>query len=237
MNPFATCQEDTSPYHPVIQELQQYLVEHPHFASKVETALTNGEEQQNTTNLFSEMFDFLNSVLTTIPSTDNSMAVPLWFYQNAITEEGSEIFKMPLVNEWIRKWLNEWAKFLDSTASTKGIDSWLESGNLNLLNRGSVDLNEYIVPENGFQSFNDFFCREIKPYVRPIHFAEDHSVITSPVDATLDFVIHDAISMDSSERFVVKGIEFNVLEILGNDYQSAAKFDGGTLMLLSLYFR
>ena len=128
------------------------------------------------------------------------------------------------MNQWIRDWLNEWAVYLDSPASINGIPTWSDVVDL------STD-SEYVIPDGGFQSFNDFFGRSLKPGTRPIGDAG----IVSPCDCILDYAIHDISVNDPEQRFMVKDVEFNVLQILDND-ERAARYEGGVLMLLSLYF-
>ena len=69
---------------------------------------------------------------------------------------------------------NKTATFLDSPDSIYVIQSWEESNDVNM--------SEYIIPDNGFQSFNQFFYRQIKPECRPIYEPSNPSVIISPVD-------------------------------------------------------
>merc|ERR1719242_555694 len=168
--------DQCSAYHPIIIELMDHLDSNTEHKELVERTLMEGaniSDSQSDIDLFGEMYTFLNYVLTLTPNTGNTMEVPLWFYKYAFTQSGKELLRMPAVNDWIRRWMNQWSVYLDSPESISGIPSWSKS--TNALSKGTVDLNvdssDYIIPEDGFQSFNDFFCREIKPERRPIESA------------------------------------------------------------------
>ena len=115
----------SSVYHPIITELVEHLENNPGHKALVESVLVEGAAvDQNSTDLFPAMYRFLDSVLTLSPTKDNAMSVPFWFYRYAVTETGRELLRMPTVNDWIRRWLNQWAQYLDSPASASGILSW-----------------------------------------------------------------------------------------------------------------
>ena len=65
---------------------------------------------------------------------------------------------------------------MDSNESLYVIKSWEDNN--------AINMSEYIIPDNGFQSFNQFFYRQIKPECRPICESSNPSVIVSPVDGT-----------------------------------------------------
>ncbi len=227
---YSTGSESHIEYHLIVRELVEHLEHHSEHRALVESALVEGAVGHNSTDLlFTEMYQFLDSVLTLSPTKDNGMLVPLWFYRYAVTAPGRELLRMSPVNDWIRRWLNQWAAYLDSPKSASGIKSWSD-----VIDLGADS--EYIVPEGGFQSFNDFFCRNVKPGTRPIASSGDWSIISSPVDGILDFVVHDLSVNDPDHRFMVKDVEFSVLQILDGDKEAAAKYQHGTLLLLSLYF-
>ena len=219
----------SSTYHPIIDELKQYIDNNDDFALQLNMTFMQAGHGPNSLEpiTYDDMYNFLNSVLTLSPSTENAMLVPLTFWKFAKTEIGSQLVQNNQVNKWIQKWLNTWSEYLNSPQSTSDLSSWLES----------MDMTDFIVPDNGYQSFNDFFTRNVKANTRPIHAFDDETIITSPVDGVLDYVLNN-ISIDTvnGQRFMIKGVEFNVLEMLGNDMEKARKYENGTLLLMSLYF-
>jgi phosphatidylserine decarboxylase len=70
-----------------------------------------------------------------------------------------------------------------------------------------MNLDDFIVPEGGFKSFNDFFIRQKKE----IHFSNDLDVLSSPCEARLMTSRFE----DSIPRLNVKGKEILLPDLLG----------------------
>jgi phosphatidylserine decarboxylase len=90
-----------------------------------------------------------------------------------------------------------------------------------------VDMNEAVVPDGGFQSFDAFFTRELRagartPDMRP-------EAVVSPADGKLE----DLGPVGAGARFLVKGFEYTVAELLGGDAEAAA-FEGGIFFIVYL---
>lgn len=86
-------------------------------------------------------------------------------------------------------------------------------------------MEEYIIPEGGYKSFNQFFSRELKK-ARPISSPEDDSVLVSPADAVVN-MIDDNLDIDRGLQ--VKTQKLSVNQLL-NQSSYADKFDGGTAL-------
>ncbi|MBO7741866.1 MAG: phosphatidylserine decarboxylase, partial [Victivallales bacterium] len=111
--------------------------------------------------------------------------------------------------------------YLDSAASRKRIAPTVAELGINM--------DEAIVPEGGYASFNDFFCRALKPGARPLPAERDKLI--SPADCRL--TVYPEISGDTV--IPVKGAHYSVRELLGkpgNAYADA--FRGGSLMVCRL---
>lgn len=90
-----------------------------------------------------------------------------------------------------------------------------------------VDMSEAIIPPQGFESFDAFFTRELKPGARVVDSRAD--VVVSPADGRIeDFGL---IAPDA--RFRVKGFDYTVAELLGSDNE-AARFAGGAFFIVYL---
>ena len=61
---------------------------------------------------------------------------------------------------WLRDFMNERGKFLDTPESLTTIKEWL--------NNKEVNISQYEIPQGGFACYNDFFMRQIKKSLRPI---------------------------------------------------------------------
>jgi phosphatidylserine decarboxylase len=90
-----------------------------------------------------------------------------------------------------------------------------------------VDMHEAVVPDGGFQSFNEFFTRRVHDGVHRVDPRED--VVVSPADGRLD----DLGPIDDARRFVVKGNDYNAAELLGDEAE-AADFAGGHFAVVYL---
>ncbi len=120
--------------------------------------------------------------------------------------------------EWNIKFIKLHGKFMDSPASLIGIQTWL--------NDPSIKLQDFIIPEGGFKSFNEFFTRKLKPSAnaRPISFPDDDSVVVASADAEINFIETDLTLTTSLQ---VKTRQINVKDLLNNS-EYAPNFVGGT---------
>jgi phosphatidylserine decarboxylase len=73
-----------------------------------------------------------------------------------------------------------------------------------------IDLTEAIVPETGFDSFNDFFIRQLKQDARPVE--ADPRRLASPADSRLQ-----AVELDKDTCIAVKGMQWCLSQLLGTD--------------------
>lgn len=90
-----------------------------------------------------------------------------------------------------------------------------------------VELDEAIVPTEGFDSFDAFFTRALKSGARTIDPRPD--VVVSPADGRIE----DLGQIEPRARFLVKGYEYEVGELLGAAAE-AEQFRGGTFFIVYL---
>jgi phosphatidylserine decarboxylase len=90
-----------------------------------------------------------------------------------------------------------------------------------------VDMGEAIVPPEGYDSFDAFFTRSLKPGARIVDQRAD--VVVSPADGRVE----DLGRIEERSRFLVKGYEYEVGELLG-DAAEAPLFRGGTFFIVYL---
>ena len=94
--------------------------------------------------------------------------------------------------------------------------------------RFKVDLNEALISNiHDFENFNDFFCRALKPGVRPLE--ADERAIVSPADGC----ISQLGPIKSGRIFQAKGQDYSVTELIG-DAELAAQFQNGQFMTVYL---
>eukprot|EP01061_Rhynchopus_euleeides_P034124 TRINITY_DN57834_c0_g1_i1.p1 TRINITY_DN57834_c0_g1~~TRINITY_DN57834_c0_g1_i1.p1 ORF type:complete len:436 (+),score=203.43 TRINITY_DN57834_c0_g1_i1:70-1377(+) len=111
-------------------------------------------------------------------------------------------------------------KKMDSSASKAVVDDWISA-------LGKAKMSQYIVPAGGFQNYNEFFRREIKPELRPVSHLDKQEWIASPADSVLTMV-DDSLEL-TSKPLDVKGQRLNVMQLLDNSTY-AKLFEGGTAL-------
>jgi phosphatidylserine decarboxylase len=74
---------------------------------------------------------------------------------------------------------------------------------------------------SGFDTFNDFFIRELEDDARPID--PDPSAIVSPVDGT----VSSAGAIDGNDIFQAKGLDYSLEDLLATDLQEARRYVNG----------
>ena len=91
-----------------------------------------------------------------------------------------------------------------------------------------VDLSQAARGIGEFDSFNDFFTRELKPGARPL--ADAQQFILSPADGAVS-----QLGPVSGGRIIqAKGRDYSVAEILGCGPEEAARFEGGSFITIYL---
>ncbi len=91
----------------------------------------------------------------------------------------------------------------------------------------NLDVQEFAKSPFDYRSFNEFFCRALKPGARPI--AEGERVAVLPADGRhLVFP-----NVDTAGGFYVKGAKFTLAELLG-EAALAEKFAGGAMLISRL---
>jgi phosphatidylserine decarboxylase len=142
-----------------------------------------------------------------------------FYFLNDLKSRRSE--KHPYSKEifnWSVKFIKERGKFMDSKASLYHIEAWIKDP--------STKIEDFVVPKGGFQSFNQFFTRNLKmsKNPRPISDPKDDSVVVSPADSEINFIESD---LTLRTLLKVKTRQINVSELLGGS-KLATNFLGGT---------
>jgi phosphatidylserine decarboxylase len=91
----------------------------------------------------------------------------------------------------------------------------------------SVNLDECVIPENGFQTFNEFFTRKLKADARPID--QTLQGIVSPADSKVTYVS----DISKKDSFIIKNSKWSLAKMLNNELL-AELYEGGTLISFRL---
>lgn len=119
--------------------------------------------------------------------------------------------------DWTVKFIKARGAFMDSKDSLQLIDEWLKDP--------STHMDEFIIPEGGYKSFNEFFTRKLKMSVdpRPIAHPDDDSVLTASADSELNF-IESELTLDTLMN--IKGRQISMNNLLAES-KYAEHFVGG----------
>lgn len=171
-----------------------------------------------------DLYKFLNEWFYELPTTTNGLdkivEFSLLYYHNPY---GLKFVQQELGLGWTIFFVEEHGKFMDSRKSIATISQWLADSSLNN--------SDYQIPAGGFQSFNQFFARNLKPGMRPVTRPEDNSVLVSPVDGVINWINND-LKLDST--LPIKGSMFLSLNQLLGHSPFASKFIGGTAVSIIL---
>jgi phosphatidylserine decarboxylase len=85
---------------------------------------------------------------------------------------------------------------------------------------------EYLIPKNGFKTFDEFFTRRLKPGIRPVN--KKVHVAVSPVDARID----QYGDIRESTLIQAKGVTYSLFDLIPSD--TACKFISGKFVTLYL---
>ncbi len=204
----------------LVEKLKGLMAANVELRGQVEAALEVQEESSYWYGKnIEEMYDFFDQWLVFTPTPENGRKFMDSFYDLTGTPEG----RAAVLEEPFRNWLYDFmiarGAFMDSAASAATLETWMENP--------EIGIEDYIVPEDGFSSFNDFFTRQIKPGARTIEEPDDSSVLNSPADCT---VMDIQEYMDAETEINVKGDGLSVSEMFGGDALATA-FVGGRAVL------
>jgi len=167
-------------------------------------------------NFFNEWFALLP--VNRSPTDDEFVYITRfsWFYYKNMA--GQTIVGTEPGLGWTREFAAARGRFMDSRESTQSISQWLADP--------GIQIEQYIVPENGFQSFNQFFTRELKPGTRAIAGPTDDSVLVAPTDCVLNMI--EPLTPETRIKMKLQEA-LNVKELL-NGSAYARFFENGTAM-------
>ena len=101
-----------------------------------------------------------------------------WFYYR--NEFGQKIVGEDPGLNWTRQFVDARRIFLESPESNATISQWMDDP--------SIHMEQYVIPPEGFKSFNQFFIRDLKPGTRTVASPLDDSVLVSPTDCVLNMI-------------------------------------------------
>ncbi len=213
-----------SDYEDVTSELSVLIETTPELASMLNTVLSllpdtsywHGKTSDDIAPFFSE---WLNSN----PLPENPGSYIRLFDELANSSEGGQLFNNNVFSSWFIDFLNARGEYLGSDLSASCIPQWMSDS--------TIHIQDYVIPEEGFTNFNDFFLRDLEPGARPLDGEGDPSVLVSPADGT----IRRIYAADLESNFEVKRDVLNIRQALNNN-SYADRFIGGDIVDILLWF-
>lgn len=227
----------TKTYSPIVQELLDMIEKNgwqDKFQKAFEKAMSYNTVEYEGMKSLDDYFDLLESNLHWVP-TENEGGTTVYnhvttFYflldQSPVKELQTPIVpsklkdnKMPELSplsDWMRRYVIAFGAWMDTPQSItpEAVKSYYDSPRYKMC--------DYIQPEGGWPTFNQFFARNIKPGYRPVAAINDDHIIVSPADST--HAGQWEVSSDS--KVTVKGLEWSIEELLqGSEYKD--DFAGG----------
>jgi len=197
---------------PAIQTLFDLLEANSELKSALIAAIKEASEKDIKT--LPQFYDFLNGMLTHIPTDEQLNASPEKFWIILNKAPGDSIKKSEVFNEWIKEFILSMGSYMDSTDSVKAIETFI--------NDPKNKIEEYIIPPGGWLTYNQFVARHVKPGKRPVANRCNDNIIVSPTDS----IYLGKWMIEDDSTITVKGDTYNMNDLLaGSRY--AKKFRGG----------
>jgi phosphatidylserine decarboxylase len=199
-------------HQPIVEELIALLASRLDLADALMESIHKADRPDVVT--LPQYYDFLNAMVTLVPTDRNLNTFVLKFYYLIDLSPGGILQTDASFQRWTRKFAEDWGAFLDTTESAKGIDGFFSDP--------SYHIADYYVAPSGWLTFNQFFARQVRPGKRPVEGRCDDRVIVSPADSV--FQGQWLIQCDS--KITAKGFTWSISNLLdGSPYQD--KFKSG----------
>lgn len=215
---------------PPVLRLKQLYTEQPEFRKTVDAMFQNLKDPKDGTpnpwknKDVGDLYEFMNEWFYFLPNTHNGLdriiEFSMLYYDNP---QGMKFILEEPGLSWSNYFIEERGRFMDSPASAGIIGEWLADPTLKN--------DDYVLPENGFGSFNSFFTRDLKPGARAIDEMRDESVLVSPADGVVNMIVNE-LSIET--EIPTKGRMAMSLNALLDSSEYARKFIGGTALAVFL---
>lgn len=204
--------EPVTKHQPIVRELIALLQSRPDLADALKTSIRQAN-RPGVVNL-AQYYDFLNAMVTLIPTARNLNAFVLQFYYLIDQSPNDALQADTSFQRWSRHFAEDWGAFLDTPESAEGIKGFFPDP--------SYHIEDYYVAPSGWRTFNQFFARQVRPGRRPVDGRCDDCTIVSPADS----VYQGQWPITSGSTITAKGLTWSVIDLLdGSPYQN--RFRGG----------
>lgn len=180
-----------------------------------------GKTSEDFANYFNNWYHFLAK-----PGAGLGYIVPFTYFYfdnpdafaflNTLQVDGKKV-----IFDWTVKFVQKRGEFMDtpSPEADKAIHAWVSNP--------ATHIDDFIMPDTGYKTFNEFFTRQIRPGARPVAAVDDDSVAVAPADSELNMI---NAALGAETRIATKGSqELSVPKLLSN-FEHPEKFYGGTVL-------
>ena len=193
-------------HQPIVSEVIILLQARPDLETALQESLRNADRPGIAT--IRQYLDFLNGMVTLIPTDRNLNAMVVKFFYLIDLSPGGVLKSDASFQQWTHKFTTDWGNFLDTTESARGITTFFADP--------AYHIDDYCFAPSGWLTFNQFFARQVRPGKRPVDGRNDPSTIVSPADS----VYQGHWPIDADSQITVKGLTWSVVDLLaGSPYQ------------------
>lgn len=195
-----------------VESLIDLLESKQHLKTAVEASLQKAKQPGIGT--LGEFYDYLDGMLTHIPTESELMPSVRQFYF-ILSQSPDDILKKDRdFNEWIQDFTTSRGDFMDTPKSIETLESFIKNP--------EYKIDDYIKGPSGWHTYNQFLARQLKPGKRPVAERCNDNIIVSPADS--EFRGCWPVLDDST--ITVKAVNYSIAELLG-DSAYKHKFKGG----------
>jgi hypothetical protein len=193
--------DEAGGYQPAVSELIDLLDSRPDLQASLEGAVSRADLQG--IGDVPAFLAYVDDLITLVPTEREVVPECLKFYYIVNQASDDYLNNDEQFSEWMKRLVRAWGSFLDTPASAAGIATFMEAKNYNI--------DDYIQGPSGWQTFNQFFAREVKSGRRPIAEPRNDKVVVSPADTAVRTRTHsvaESIRTASSTSMTIIAITF-----------------------------
>ncbi|KQR51787.1 hypothetical protein ASF88_09225 [Leifsonia sp. Leaf336] len=228
--------DPNKPLHPVIQDFKELIetdaIVRMYMTRMIEEVPKSRQYSKRHIESVDQLLRLIDDVLTTAPefSEGGMVTTPLagildW---TMATTSGMAAYRHPAVNAMLKKVLDAWHAYLDSSDSLYVLNDspqgWMSASAQKAVGIG--DFQHDLEDEHwGFTSWNDFFTRRLTADARPVADPDDDAVIVSACESTPYRISRN---VQRRSEFWVKSQPYSLQDMLAND-EAVDEFVRGTV--------
>lgn len=195
---------------PIVTDLKQLLAIRPDIEAALIESLVRAD--WNGIRTLDAYYGYLNEAVRRIPHAQTLLDDAASFY--FLINQSDALRTSEPFQQWVIRFVEDWGSFLDTPESLADVQSFYADPRYRM--------DDYFVGPGGWQNYNQFFAREVKPGRRPIAGRCDDEIIVSPADS----VFLGTWPITDTGTIEVKGVPYSIPALLeGSPYAEA--FKGG----------